>query len=218
MVPSFDKAKYTNPKDWDRVLDEHLDLPTNDYWMLHGYHNAVDQRNDTCWTMKTSKYRFFFILYLLASMNVDSNCFPAGPRANDYFGLITLGNGAPSQFVISTATFASLPAEPIDQVFKISVLRNEYDWSPCKIVHHFISSNPINDRLNGNSTATVTDINFRLDCSSSMPISDKNSKIINDQADDNYRLQKIHTVKASFLKDLEEPFNVCGLTINYLSV
>ncbi|CAO3593815.1 unnamed protein product [Absidia cylindrospora] len=184
MVPIFDKAKYTNPKDWDQALDEHLDLPRNDYWVLHGYHNAVDQRNDTCWMIKSN------------------------PRINDYFGLITLGNGLPSRLVISTTTVASLPDEPIDQLFKISILRNEYDWYPCKVVNYSIFSYPI-----------ATDINFELDCSSdNMSISDENSNSTKDPIYDNQHLEKIHTIRVSFLKDLDKPFDVCGLTINSLSV
>lgn len=55
MIPAFDKTKYSNPNDWDRVLDEHLILPKSTDWTQEGYHNAVDQRNDTCWSMKSSK-------------------------------------------------------------------------------------------------------------------------------------------------------------------
>ncbi|ORZ04257.1 hypothetical protein BCR42DRAFT_429349 [Absidia repens] len=184
MVPIFDKAKYTNPKDWDQALDEHLDLPSNDYWVLHGYHNAVDQRNDTCWMIKPN------------------------PRTNDYFGLITLGNGMPSRLVISTTTFTSLPDDPIDELFKISILRNENDWTPCKVVHYSTSNNPV-----------ATDISFDLNCSSdNMDIADENNNFKKDPIYDNQHLEKIHTIRVSFLKDLEKPFDVCGLTINSLSV
>ncbi|KAI8099257.1 uncharacterized protein BX664DRAFT_289265 [Halteromyces radiatus] len=179
MIPAFDKAKYTNPKDWDNVLDEYLDLPNSDTWIDEGYHNAVDQRNDTCW-------------------NTRSN-----PQVNDYFGLITLGNGLPSQVVITTST--SVPAmTPTNQLFKVSRLENKNDWLECNILHHSTSANPTNNI----EKTIITDIRLDIDCNYEE----------NDQQDKQYIHDAIHALKITFLQNWKQSFSLCGMSINSLTI
>ncbi|KAI8330224.1 hypothetical protein BC941DRAFT_361813 [Chlamydoabsidia padenii] len=187
MIPAFDKAKYLNLKDWDTTLDGHLDLPKSIDWVQEGYHSAVDRRNDTCWTMKTN------------------------PRMNDYFGLITLGQGLPAQLVISTNTRLSDPSAPLDRLFKISILRNKNHWKACKIIRYSTSTNPISSKPHHTNDNAITDIHFELDCFSDILAITSNTA---DNDDNDYHQRDvIHSLKAMFLNDWEIPFSVCEILI-----
>ncbi|KAI9302705.1 hypothetical protein BJ944DRAFT_232806 [Cunninghamella echinulata] len=133
--------------------------------------------------------------YHLAVDGDSSTCWKTinSPKKDDYFGLVTMMNQLPTSVSINMNLELSTITS---STFTFSLLRNQTDWVPCKST--LITSN----QMQGTR--------YNLDCSS---IVKDTTETFATEID-----QFAHALKISFNDDWINPFYLCGLSINSLSV
>ncbi|KAI8988625.1 hypothetical protein BDF20DRAFT_905106 [Mycotypha africana] len=118
------------------------------------------------------------------------------PKKHDYFGLMFVGSTRSDKVTLYTTNDLLKQKYHPEKQFSISVLQNDDTWIQCKLTM-IDNNNSLKATKTGAALNNVQRVTFNLNCPN---------------------IKYFKALKVTFLRDQKEPFEICGLTLDNVSV